>query len=103
MIRVKELLHVEPFKLLCRWSNDEVRINDLTQEVGHWEKSQNQELAQLANPDKFKTAFAQNGTVAFAGILVDVDDMGSQPLDLDPDTLFDTSKKVGQFLDVPVY
>jgi len=103
LIRIREVLQVDPFQIICRWSNGEIRINDLTQEVTRWQKSRNLELAQLADPDKFKTAFAQSGTIAFAGILVDTGDMGLQALDLDPDVLFSESILVVKSPKEPVH
>ncbi len=94
LIRIQELLDIQPFKITCRWSNGEIRVNDLGQAVERWQKGPNRELAQLADPLKFQTAFAQSGTVAFAGILVDMGDMGLQPIDLDPDVLFEESRLV---------
>jgi hypothetical protein len=88
LIRIRDVIHVEPFRIICRWSNGEARVNDFTQKVVRWRNSRNQELAQLADPTKFVTAFAQNGTIAFSGVQVDVGDLGLQPLDLDPDVLF---------------
>ncbi|MBD2754266.1 hypothetical protein [Spirosoma validum] len=103
LIRIRELLDIQNFQLTCRWSNGEIRVNDLTQEVRRWQKSRNQELAQLADPAKFKTAFAQSGTIAFAGILVDTGDMGLQPLDLDPDVLFAESSLIVKVAKEPVH
>lgn len=88
LMRIREVISVQPFQLVCRWSNGEIRVNDLTQEITRWKKNHHQVLAQLAEPEKFQTAFAQSGTIAFAGILVDTGEMGLQPLDLDPDVLF---------------
>lgn len=101
LIRIREVLDVQPFHVICRRSNGEIRVNDFTHEVARWQKSRNQELAQLANPDKFKTAFAQNGTIAFAGVLVDTGEMGLQPLDLDPNVLFAESKELVQTINEP--
>ena len=103
MIRIREMLDVQPFRIVCRWSNGDIRVNDFTHEVVRWQKSRNQALAQLADPEKFRTAFAQSGTIAFGGILVDMDTIGLQPLDLDPDVLFEESMKAGQFSDVSVH
>ena len=102
MIRVREVLDVQPFRITCRWSNGEIRVNDFTQEIIRWQKHSNKEFAQLADPEKFKTVFAQSGTVAFEGILIDMGDMGWQPLDLDPDVLFATSKELVQTINEPV-
>jgi hypothetical protein len=103
LIRIREVLNVEPFQITCRWSNGEIRINDLSQKIAYWQKSRYSELALLAEPEKFKTAFAQNGTIAFAGILIDTSDTGLQPLDLDPDVLFTESSLVARSPKEPVH
>ncbi len=102
LIRIREVLDVDPFRITCRWSNGEIRVNDLTSDVVRWQKSRNAHLAQLAKPEVFKTAFAPSGTIAFAGVLVDMGDMGLQPLDLDPDVLFAESEKLVQPTNEPV-
>ena len=103
MIRIREVIHVEPFQIICRWSNGEIRINKFIEEIAIWQKSSNRELAQLAEPKKFQTAFAQSGTLAFAGILVDTGEMGLQPLDLDPDVLFAESSLLVEPYKEPVH
>jgi hypothetical protein len=96
LIRISEIIDIQGFKLICLWSNGEVRVNDFDPIVRQWDTGRNQFLAQLSEPGIFHTAFAKSGTVAFAGALVDIGDMGLQPLDLDPDVLFETSQLIGE-------
>lgn len=101
LIRIRQVIDVQPFRIVCRWSNGDVRVNDFTNDIVRWQTNQNTYLAQLAKPEIFKTAFAPSGTIAFAGVLVDTGEMGLQPLDLDPDVLFAQSEKLAQPINEP--
>jgi hypothetical protein len=96
LIRPKKILEIEPYKVVMLWSNGEIRVNDFTTDVDKWNTGANKYLVKLVAPKAFMTAFIQENTLAFSGVKVKVPGIsGSQPLDLDPDVLYQESKKIG--------
>ena len=97
LIRPKKLIQVTPFNVVLLWSNDEIRVNDFALKIEEWKVGRNKQLAKLANPVTFMSATIHNNTLAFNKIKLRIPGMEeAQPLDLDPDVLFQDSIKLGQ-------
>ncbi|GAB2569500.1 hypothetical protein GCM10027190_19400 [Spirosoma areae] len=97
MIRPKKLIQVEPFNVVLLWSNNEIRSNDFSEKVEQWKHGLNKQLAKLANRDVFMSATIHNNALAFKKIKLRVPGIaGTQPLDLDPDVMFQESVKLGR-------
>ncbi len=97
MIRPKKLIQVDAFKVVLLWSNGEIRSNDFTEKVEQWKHGRNKQLAKLANPDVFMSAAIHGNALAFKKIKLRVPGIkGAQPLDLDPDVMFEESIKLGK-------
>jgi len=97
MIRPKKLIQVDAFKVVLLWSNGEIRSNDFTEKVEQWKHGRNKQLAKLANPDVFMSAAIHGNALAFKKIKLRVPGIEStQPLDLDPDVMFEESVKLGK-------
>ncbi len=97
LIRPQKLIQVDQFNVLLLWSNGEIRSNDFTEKVEHWKNGKNKQLARLANPDVFMSATVHGNALAFKKIKVRIPGIdGTQPLDLDPDVMFQDSVKLGR-------
>lgn len=96
-VTLQRLLHVEPFKIVGLWSKGETRLHDFTDKIENWKNGSNKELKKLANPKVFKSAFVNNGTLAFAGSTVRVPGVpGAQPVDFDCRVLHEESQLIGR-------
>jgi hypothetical protein len=97
IIRPQKLIHVEPFRVVVLWSNGEIRSNDFTAKVEQWKNGRNKHLAKLAKPEVFLSATIHENALAFKRIRLVVPGIpGTQPLDLDPDVMFEESIKLGK-------
>ena len=96
-VKLQKLLQVEPYKVVGLWSNGETRLHGFTDKIEDWKNSSNKELKKLANPKVFKSAFVNNGTLAFAGSTVQVPGVpGPQPVDFDRRVLYNESQLIGK-------
>ncbi len=104
--KVVEVLNVEPFKVTCLWSTGQVRVNDFTEEMEEW-KVQNYEIyLPLTNYAVFSSvAISEAGTLTWPAAPITFTFDGqtrTEPLDLDPIVLYETSKPLSAYRLVPV-
>ena len=80
---VKEIVHVEPFKIKLRFENDTVREIAFEEKLGSWSTSDKSIYKQLLNPDNFiQVKFNEElGTIQW-----------SNGVDFCPDMLYEWSK-----------
>ncbi len=80
---VKEIVHVEPFKIKLRFENDAVREIAFEEKLGSWSTSDKSIYKQLLNPDNFiQVKFNEElGTIQW-----------SNGVDFCPDMLYEWSK-----------
>lgn len=98
---ITQLIHVEPFKMVCRWSTDEVRVHDFENQLGDWKR--NQFLAPLTDFQTFQhVSVSETGTLQWESLVYTGPDGHVTPLDLDPIVLYETSKPLSAYRLVPV-
>ena len=104
--RITEIIKIEPFKISCRWTTAEVRVVDFEMEFDKWEKQGNQLLCQLKDYSNFENVVVKDGTLQWPSIQVSYTGLDgkptNQPLDLDPDVLYEISKALSLYLLIPV-
>lgn len=101
LARITETIKIEPFKITCRWTSGEIRVIDFKPEFKKWQKSNNTMLLQLEVYEKFENVTIKDGTLQWYSVLITYTDLDgnlkSQPLDLDPDNLFQQSKPISLY------
>ena len=89
-----EIIAVEPYRIIARWSNGEIRQNDYTVDCSAWRNSQNPLYRQLAEWTIFQTVVVNDGVLSWPPIRV-LFDMGegprSEPFEFDPSTTYQQS------------
>lgn len=94
MPEIVEIIAVEPYRIIARWSNGEIRQNDYTVDCSVWRSSQNPLYRQLAEWTNFQTVVANDGVLSWPAVRV-VFDMGdgekSEPFEFDPITTYQQS------------
>ncbi|MBS4027641.1 MAG: DUF2442 domain-containing protein [Ignavibacteriales bacterium] len=93
---IEQILSVDPYKIICRWSTGEIRIIDLEPTIKSKSHSPESSFAPLLNPIRFrevqldpesKTIFWANGST-----MIDYDGTRKPaPLDFCPDMLYNLS------------
>lgn len=98
--RITKILKVEPFKLLTLWNNAETRTIDFEPMFQIWQKNNDFALLKLQNFDLFKgVSVSSSRTLEWANIPISLTFKGvssTQPLELDPDVLYQNSTLVRQ-------
>lgn len=101
---IVQILDVEPFKITCKWDTGEVRVNDLEPRFPEWEGHPH--LHPLLDYKIFRgVTIGEDGTLQWPSVPVTVTFLGktiTEPLDLDPVTLYETSKPRSAYRLVPV-
>lgn len=99
--RITEIIKIEPFKITCRWSSGEIKVTDFEQEFKEWQEKEKKMLYPLQNYDNFENVIVKDGTLQWYSILIDYTDLKgkkqTQPLDLDPDVLYQKSKPISLY------
>lgn len=93
--RIKKIMAVEPYKVVCLWSTGEVRQVDLQSYIT--DSRPQGPIARLADAHLFGQVKTDGRTLYWDDLLTVIDYDGSQkpaPLDFDPDTLYATSRLV---------
>lgn len=87
-----EIIAVEPYRIISRWSNGEIRQNDYANELGQWRQSQNPLYRQLADWTLFQRVTLNDGVLSWPTIRVTFD-LGAgernEPLEFDPITTYE--------------
>jgi len=97
--RITEILKIELFKITCRWTTGEIRVNDFADNFQTWKNQSNTLLLNLQQYEDFKyVSVSDSGTLCWATIPVYFENFeGKQQrsmLDLCPDTLYADSKPI---------
>ena len=89
-----EIIAVEPYRILTRWSNGEIRQNDYTSEIAGWRTSSNSLYRELAEWTNFRQVVVNDGVLSWPTVRV-LFDLGegirSEPFDFDPLTTYQAS------------
>ncbi len=99
--RITEIIKIEPFKITCRWTTGEVKVNDLELEFNEWQKVNNTKLLKLMIYDDFKNVTIKDGTLQWYSIMISFTGLNgklnTQALDIDPDTLYEKSELISRY------
>ena len=99
--RITEIIKIEPFKISCRWTTGEIRVIDFEPEFINWQKKGKSFLQPLQNYDKFENVLVKDGTLQWYSIGIEFTDLKGeqqiQPLDLDPDVLYQKSNSISLY------
>ncbi len=99
--RIRQLIHVEGFKVTCLWNTGEVRVNDFEGELADWKR--NEFLAPLTNYETFQpVSVGETGTLQWENLPYTSPFGIVSPTDLDPIVLYETSKPLSAYRLVPV-
>jgi hypothetical protein len=88
LYKIKKILTIKPFEIVCEFNTHEIRKIDLTDWVKEFKELNNGWTSKLAEPQFFMTA-----KVADYGTIVWGDD-----IDFDPQVLYQMSKPVSEAL-----
>ncbi len=95
--QIKNILNIEHYKITCLWNTGEVRVIDLEKKLNEWGDHDKSVYRKLLNEQLFKTVKCDGTTLYWEGLATVIETDGTKhpaPLDLDPQTLFEQSKKV---------
>ncbi|MCF8373374.1 MAG: hypothetical protein K9H64_17275 [Bacteroidales bacterium] len=99
--RITEIIKIEPFKITCRWTTGEVRVNDLEPEFEKWEESGRNFIMPLKEYENFENVVVKDGTLQWPSVEISYTDLNgitqSQALDFDPDVLYRESKSLSVY------
>ncbi|WP_229311096.1 helix-turn-helix domain-containing protein [Larkinella soli] len=89
-----EILAVEPYRIITRWSNGEIRRNDYTARMDEWKRSSNPLYSRLSEWELFSRVTLRDGVLSWPEIRVEFNLGGrqrSEPLEFDSITTFQES------------
>jgi len=96
--RITEIIKIEPFKITCRWTTGEIMVIDFDTEFKKWQTSKNTTLLQLTDYEKFENVIIKDGTLQWYSVGVSFTgldgELRTEPLDLDPDILYQQSNSI---------
>jgi hypothetical protein len=99
--RITEVIKIEPFKITCRWNSGEIMVIDFEQEFKEWKEKGKEMFYPLEDYNNFENVIVKDGTLQWYSVLINYTDLrGSkqtQPLDLDPDILYQKSKPISHY------
>lgn len=99
--RIKQLIHVEPFKVTCLWNTGEFRANEFDDELDDWKR--NEFLAPLTNYQSFQhVSIGETGTLQWENLPYASPFGHVSPLALDATVLYETTKPLSAYRLVPV-
>ena len=79
--KINKIIEIEPFSVVCLFNTNELRIIDLCDWIEEFKAANNGWTSMLADPEYFKTATLQDGTLTW-----------SNQIDFCPDVLYSKSK-----------
>ena len=86
-----EIIAVEPYRVITRWSNGEIRQNDYATELVDWRTSVNPLYRELSEWNNFRQVVCNDGVLSWPSIRV-LFDLGegphSEPFEFDPITTY---------------
>jgi len=98
LARITEIIKKEPYKITCRWTTGEIRVIDFYLEFEKWQKENNTNLLQLKNYETFENVTIKDGTLQWYSAKISFTGLDgktkTQPLDIDPDNLYEKSKPI---------
>ena len=92
--RIRQIVSVEPYKVICLWSTGEVREIDLQPLLIASAAKPNSPVNQLLDKQLFKQVKTDGRTLYWDNLLTMFDYDGSHqpaPLDFDPDVMYERS------------
>jgi len=103
---ITRILNVEPFKVTCVWDTGEVQVKDFEDDIARWKSTNYELLLPLSDYENFRhVSVNDTGTLQWENIPVTFTFDGqthTEPLDLDPIVLYQTSKPLSAYRLVPV-
>lgn len=103
---ITQLLKVEPFKVTCLWNTGEVRVKEFEEDLKQWQADEYELLLPLVDYDTFRyVSVGGTGTLQWVNVPITFTFDGetrTEPLDLDPIVLYETSKPLSAYRLVPV-
>ncbi|RRB00147.1 DUF2442 domain-containing protein [Larkinella rosea] len=93
--RIKQILLIEPYKVICLWNTGEVREVDLQTAIN--ESKPQSPVAKLVDKQLFKQVKTDGRTLYWDDLLTMIDYDGSRkpaPLDFDPDVMYERSRLI---------
>jgi len=95
---IQKIISIEPFKITCLWSTDEIRVSDFEPEFEKWKIQGDKRYFPLMEYDNFEqVTVSEEGTLEWTTILISFQFAGKSrtaPLDLDPVVLYENSQIV---------
>lgn len=90
-----DILAVEPYRILTRWSNGEIRQNDYTAQIAEWRQSENPMYRQLSDWNNFRQVVNNDGVLSWPSVRVEFnlgDGPRNEPFEFDPITTYEASQ-----------
>jgi len=96
MHRIKKILSIKPYAILCEWNTGEVRTILMESKLFEWANETNSVYKKLLDHKTFMNVGLdkETKTLFWNGLLKIVDEngvMNDAPLDIDPETLYNMS------------
>lgn len=103
--RITEIIKVEPFKVIVRWTTGEIRVIDFERLLREWKVQPDDIEAALFEYDVFRyVSVGEDRTLCWVNVPVDhlafdsnTTIRKSSPLAFDPDVLYQVSKPIEEF------
>lgn len=100
--KVTEIIKIEPFKIICRWSNAEIRVIDFDPIIKKWNLQPDDSSYKITDFSYFKYAsIGEGNTICWPNILIKHHNFSKgeieSPLALCPDNLYNQSKPINNF------
>lgn len=99
--RITEIIKIEPFKITCRWSSGEIMVTDFEQEFKEWQEKGKKMLYPLQDYNNFENVIVKDGTLQWYSVMINYTDLKgkeqTQPLDIDPDVLYQKSNSISLY------
>jgi hypothetical protein len=98
---ITQILKIEPFKVLCLWNTDEIRLLDFELQFEKWRKENDETVLQLSDYEVFKyVSISEAGTLQWVNVQVKLFFKGrerTEPLELDSVVLYEQSRSVKDY------
>lgn len=82
-----EIIAVEPFSIITKWSDGEIRKTNYVYKINEWHQSSNPLYQQIAQWENFKKVTVRNSVLSWPEIRVEFDfgnGIRSEPFEFDP-------------------
>ncbi len=93
---ITEIIDINPYKITCKWNNNEIRTIDLTSFISDKGSNPESSYYQLKDKDRFLQVKCDGTTIYWENgrKMKDLDDsIKTGPLDIDPDVLYEMTIK----------